>query len=155
MEKFLQNIEDTQRKIQTIDHLIYVTYPLVKDKHLLLKILLELKNTLSKIISTILQYEFVYKRINLYKNPKDNFNVFVNECASRYNISENQINIIREVFELTKKHNESPFEFTKNEKVVILSSDLKTELLPLEKTKEFLELSKDLFGKITKLRNST
>ena len=53
-----------------------MTFPLVKDKKLLLKILLELKKGLAHIINAILQYEYLYKRIRLSQDSKSNFNVF-------------------------------------------------------------------------------
>ncbi len=39
-------------------------------------------------------------------------------------------------------------EFVKNEKVVILSQDLQIDTITFEKTKEFLQISKDILRKI-------
>ena len=53
-----------------------------------------------------------------------------------------------ELFDIVEKHKQSPFEFVKNGKVVILSENLKTEIITIEKTKEFLLLGKTLLKKI-------
>jgi len=147
MEKFLENIIAAEKKIQTADHMIYVTFPLIKDKRLLLKILQEIKNALIGCITSILQYEYLYKRITLYKDPKLNFKTFVEKCAPRYQIIKEEINLILELFDFIEKHKESPFEFLKDNKVVILSNNLKPKTLTVEKTKEFLMLVKNILRK--------
>ena len=40
-----------------------------------------------KEITAILQYEYLYKRINLYKDTKTNFETFRTKSATRYDIS--------------------------------------------------------------------
>ena len=147
MEKFLENIIAAEKKIQTADHMIYVTFPLIKDKRLLLKILQEIKNAVMDCISSILQYEYLYKRIALYKNPKSNFKIFIEKCAPRYQITKEEINLILELFDFIEKHRESPFEFIKDDKVIILSNSLNQKTLTIEKTKEFLMLVKNILRK--------
>lgn len=147
MEKFLENIIAAEKKIQIVDHMIYVTFPLIKDKRLLLKILQEIKNAVMDCISSILHYEYLYKRITLYKNPKSNFKIFIEKCAPRYQITKEEINLILELFDFIEKHRESPFEFIKDDKVIILSNDLNPKTLTIEKTKEFLMLVKNILRK--------
>ena len=147
MEKFLENIIAAEKKIQTADHMIYVTFPLIKDKRLLLKILQEIKNAVMDCISSILQYEYLYKRITLYKNPKSNFKIFIEKCTPRYQITKEEINLILELFDFIEKHRESPFEFIKDDKVIILSNSLNQKTLTIEKTKEFLMLVKNILRK--------
>jgi hypothetical protein len=147
MEKFLENIIAAEKKIQTADHMIYVTFPLIKDKRLLLKILQEIKNGVTNCISSILQYEYLYKRITLYKDPKSNFKTFIEKCAPKYKITREEINLILELFDFMEKHRESPFEFIKDDKVVILSNGLKPKTLTVEKTKEFLIIVKNILKK--------
>ena len=147
MEKFLENIIAAEKKIQTADHLIYITFPLIKDKRLLLKILQEIKNAAVNCISSILQYEYLYKRISLYKDSKSNFRTFIEKCTPRYQITKEEINLILELFDFIEKHKESPFEFIKDDKVVILSNGLKPKTLTVEKIKEFLILIKNILRK--------
>ena len=49
MEKFIEYLAEAERIIKTADHLIYMTFPLVKDKKLLLKILSETKIVITNI----------------------------------------------------------------------------------------------------------
>ena len=148
MEKFIENLQEAQKTIRIADHLLYMTFPLVKDKKLLLKIILELKKGLSYCINSVLQYEYLYKRIRLSSDSKSNFKTFQEKCAPRYNISDEEIQAVLEIFNLVEKHKQSPMEFVKNEKVVILSQDLQIDTITFEKTKEFLQISKDILRKI-------
>jgi len=147
MEKIFEHIQEAERELKTIDHLVYVTFPLIKDKRLLLKILQELKGVITHCITAILQYEYLYKRVNLYPDSKENFKTFTEKCAPRYDINKNDLQLIFELFDFVEMHKQSPFEFIKDGKVVILSENSKPTTLTIEKTKEFLILSKEIIKK--------
>lgn len=147
MEKFLENLQEADRLIQKVDHMIYVTFPLIKDKNLLLKTMLEIKTAVAGIINSILQYEYLYKRISLYKSSKENLKTFQNLCAPKYGITEQELTLILELFDLAEKHKQSPFEFVKDDKVVILSNNLKSQTVTLEDIKKYLFLAKSIFRK--------
>jgi len=147
MEKFLENIVVAEKTIRTADHMIYVTFPLIKDKRLLFKILHEIKNALALCINSILQYEYLYKRIRLYKDSRLNFKIFVEKCVPRYGITKEEMNLILELFDFVEKHKESSFEFVKDEKIVILSKSLRPKVMTVEKTKEFMMVAKNILKK--------
>ncbi len=147
MEKFIENLKNAEKIISSIDHIAYVTFPLVQDKRLLLKILTDTKTAIANCINSILQYDYLYKRINLYKNPKENFRMFIARSAPRYKITEKEINLIKELFDIVEKYRESSFDFVKNNKIIILSENLKPETVSFEKTKEFLILGKNILRK--------
>lgn len=150
MEKFLEYLQEAQKITRTIDHMLYVTFPLIKDKRLLLKILSESKKAIAYCINAILQYEYLYKRINLYKDAKSNFRIFRDICAKRYGINGNEIKHILDLFELVERHNQSSMEFMKEDKIIILSENMRQNALSLEKTKEFLSLTKNILEKTQK-----
>jgi len=147
VEKFLEYLKTAEEKIQTVDHMIYITFPLIKDKRLLLKILSEMNFIVLNTINSILQYEYLYKRIDLTQDAKTNLRIFINQCAPRYQITEQEIKLILELIDLADKHKKSPFEFIKEEKVVILSENLKPATITLDKTKEFLLVNKIILKK--------
>jgi hypothetical protein len=151
MEKFLENLQEAQKIIQTIDHMTYITFPLIQDKKILIKIITDTKNAITNCINAILQYEYLYKRINLCKNAKTNFEIFTKKCCPYYKITPGEIDLIIKLFELVEKHKQSTVEFIRKEKVVILSENLKTETVTIEKTKEFLNLAKEIMKKTLKI----
>ena len=151
MEKFLENLEEAEKIIITADHLIYVTYSLIKDKKLFLKILTEINRAIIKSITAMLQYEYLYKRITLYKDSKTNLETFKTKSAARYNISPEEIKKILELMNLVDEHEKSTMEFVKDDKVIILAKDMKSSTLNLEKLKEFINLAKSILNKVRKI----
>ncbi|MCK5149592.1 hypothetical protein KAJ87_01555 [Candidatus Pacearchaeota archaeon] len=150
MEKFLESIQEAEKIIKNVDHMIYITFPLIKEKKLLLKILLETKIAIANCINSILQYEYIYKRITLYKSAKTNFMTFIQKCSQKYEITKQEIKLILELFDIIEKHKHSPIEFIKNEKIIILSENLNPKIITIEKIKEFLLLSKSILTKTKK-----
>jgi len=148
-KRFLELLDDAKKNIQLADHMTYMTFPLLQDNRLLFKILEELNNGFLDIINSILQYEYLYKRIQLSKDPKKNFKLFKEKCAPAYKISEDELQYIIQILTLYKKHKKSGFEFVKNGKVVIMSDNLKTETISLDKIKEFLIISKKILKKVS------
>lgn len=147
MEKFLENLRKAANTIKIADHLIYMTLPLVRDKRLLLKIITEIRNAIANCISSILQYEYLYKRISLSQDPKRNFKTFKEKCATRYSILPEEVTLIIELFNIVEEHKKSPFEFVKNEKIVILSENMRQKTVTIEKTKRFLQVAKSIVKK--------
>ncbi len=145
--KFLENIYEAERIIRKIDHILYITYPIVKDKRLLLKTLVDTKIAITKLINFILQYEYLYKRIRLYKTPKENLRIFHEKCAPKYKITKQELKLISNLFYIVQKHKESPFEFRKKDKIVILSETSSSQIIVLENNKEFLEVAKQILQK--------
>ena len=147
MEKFIENLVTAEKTIKSADHMIYVTFPLINDKRLLFKVLQEMKNAIALCINAILQYEYLYKRIKLYKDSKLNLRIFIEKCAPRYSITKEEMNLVHELFDFVEKHKESPFEFIKDNKLVVLSNSLRPRTMTLEKTKEFMIVSKSILKK--------
>ena len=150
MQKIFQNLHEADRIIKAVDHLVYVTFPLVKDKRMLLNIIAETKKAVALCINSILQYDYLYKKIRLYKDTKENFITFKEKCAPRYGISQQEVDKITVLFELAEKHKKSPLEFVRNDKVVIMSENFQTNTITVEKTKEFVILAKNILSKIEK-----
>jgi len=150
MQKIFQNLHEADRIIKAVDHLVYVTFPLVKDKRMLLNIIAETKKAVALCINSILQYDYLYKKIRLYKDTKENFITFKEKCAPRYGISQQEVDKITVLFELAEKHKKSPLEFVRNDKVVIMSENFQTNTITVEKTKEFVITARNLLEKIEK-----
>ncbi len=153
MEKFLDELIEAENIINKIDHMIYVTYPLVQDKKLLLKILAETKISIVKCINYILQYEYLYKRIRLSKNPEENFRIFKVKCASNYDITSEEVKLISELFEIVNLHKKSPLEFRKDEKIVIFSETSYPKTITINDIKKFIGLAKTILRKIKESRH--
>jgi transcription-repair coupling factor (superfamily II helicase) len=147
-EKYLEYLENAFASLKKADHIVYITFPWVKDKKLLLLGFEELYKAVYSMINAILQYEYLYKRISLYKNQRDNFETFKSECSRRYGISVDEMNAIINIFNIFRKHKESSMEFMRKEKIVIMMDNFKNETIDLDKVKLFLIVAKNLLKKI-------
>jgi len=147
MEKFQENLAQAIKNLQIADHMAYVTYPLINDRRLLLKIFDEIHKSIISCINAILNYEYLYKRIRLYKENNYNMQTFMNKCAKNYELSNEQIKKIKEILELNNQHKQSAMEFVKKDKIVILSDDLGTQTIDIQKIKTYLLLAKELLMK--------
>jgi len=147
-EKFQENLKEALRALQIADHMTYITFPLVKEQRLILKIFDEIYKSIIGCINAILNYEYLYKRIKLYRDNNDNMQTFIDKCAKNYTLNNEQIKKIKEILELNKKHKQSAMEFVKKDKVVILSDSLKTQVLTIQIIKQYLLLAKELLMKV-------
>jgi len=147
MKRFLENLQEAEKEIKTMDHIVYITFPLLKDKNILIKSLLGIKEAIVKCINSILQYEYFHKRIELSDNPNKNFMLFKEKCSKKYSIDEKEIKSIEDLFDLARSHRKSPMEFIKDGKVVILSENMLKKTFTVEDVKKFLEMSKKIIEK--------
>jgi len=141
------NLEEARRMIKTADHMIYVTYPILKENRLLIRILEQINTAIFNIIGMIMQHEYSYKRIKIYSDNRINLETFETKCAPRYGISSDYLKGIKELFELIERHKKSPMEFVRQNKFIIMSDDLRTDNITLDRLKFFLAISKDLLRK--------
>jgi len=144
MEKFHQYLKEAIKALQIADHMTYVTFPLINEQRLILKIFDEIHKSIIKCINAILNYEYMYKRIKIYTDNKENIRTFAHKCAKIYNLDNEQTKKILEILELNKKHKQSAMEFVKKDRVVILSDSLKTQILDIHKIKDYLLVAKEL-----------
>src|SRR3989344_3279348 len=118
--------------------------PVVKDDRLMLRALENLHKSAVILVSTILKFEYLYKRVQLHKDPARNFETFASKCAGRYGLGLVDMNLLKEVIHLGRKHKESGMEFPKKEKIVILDDNLGSVEINLEKMKVFLGFGRKL-----------
>lgn len=149
MENIQKIFNQAVKELKIADHMTYVTYPLVSEHKLLLKIFNEIYNSITDCIKALLTYESVHKKIQIYADPKDNLQTFI-KLSKQYKLNNEQIKIIVEILELYKKHKKSAMEFVKNNKIVILSDNLQTQTLDLQTIKIYLNLAKALLVKTNK-----
>ena len=153
-KKFADDLIEAEKAWRTGDHLIYVTYPVVKDDKLFLRALENLHKSLVIIISSILRFEYLYKRIELSKNGGKNLEIFFKKCGKKYGLEIDDCEIIKEIISLGKKHKESSVEFSGKGKAYILDDLGKVEI-NIDKLKIFLRVIRRLLeNTIVNFKNS-
>lgn len=147
MEKYQENLQNALKSIKVADHIIYITYPVIKDKRLLLKSLDSIYEAIVDMINSFLQYDYIWKKIQLTNDSKNNFEIFINRCSKNHNITREEIQEIQDFFALVENHKKSPMEFKRKDKIVIMNSNLNTTTVDSEKIKKYLSLARRLFEK--------
>jgi len=147
VEKYIEYLDNSVSLIRKADHMAYITYPLIKDKQLIFNALNGIYTSLLGVISAILQYEYFYKRISLSQDSRTNMQTFSDKCAFRYGITEQELNMVYEIFKMAENHKKSPFEFVKKDKIVIMTDNFHAETMTLEKIKNYILVGKSVLKK--------
>ena len=101
--------------------------------------MLNISKSIINCIDSILKYET--------PNLKPDINVFP-KYARQYDLNNEQTKKILEIIDLNEKHKKSSMEFVRENKIVILSDNLKTQSLDLQIIKTYLLLAKELLMKV-------
>ena len=146
MEKFVESLQNASKYFINAEHIFSVTSKVVDDKKIFLNLLENLYKSLLYSIDSVLQLEFLLKRIRLSKDSNENLSIF-KKLAERYNITKEEIKIIDDILFIVKRHKQSSMEFLRGEKIVIMSESVPC-YLDTTKVKLYLDTTKNIFDKI-------
>lgn len=147
----IQLINSADKALRIADHMIYITYPLIKENKLLKSVLEQIYGIADNIIKAVLHYEWTFKRIGqpatgLFTSNSRNFEL-LEKCTERYNITSQEIEQLKALIDLRAKHNASSIEFTRKDKLVFISNSARAESIGLEELKKYLILLKSILRK--------
>jgi hypothetical protein len=143
----IEHFNSALKHLRIADHMAYVTYPLINDKKILIKIFVEVYGALNDLITAILLYDAAVNNLKLSKSPKANAQRFF-EIAKTYNITAKEVQDISEIMKTFQDYNKSAMEFVRDDKFVIMSKDLKTHSMDILKIKEDICLIKVVIVKV-------
>jgi len=138
----LQLLEKAEKALRTADHMIYITYPLIKDNRILKNVLDQFHNVAESIAYSILNYEFRYRRIGPITLTKldtygQNWSTFI-KCSPRFSISPEETAKIKEMLEIILKHQASTVEFARKDRLVFISNNAHAESISFDQMKSYL-----------------
>ncbi len=143
MEKFQVLRENAKKTVRMADHILTVTYPLLKDPKILVSAAKNIFSAAEQAMTSVLEHERLFKRIPSYQdNFESKFRVFKEKIVPRHNISPGHVKTIRELKDILSAHKESPVEFTRKEKYVICSDDYDMKTLSEKQLKNHLKNTK-------------
>ena len=143
MEKFQESRERALKALRTADHMISVTYGVVKDPKLLLAILENLNVSLQETMNSIIYYDRLFKRIPPFQDTfESRYNAFRLKSARRYSLESEYVTAIAEVKEMLDEHKKSPVEFVRNDKFVICNDSYKMKALSIQDIKKHIARAK-------------
>ena len=156
MEKFKALVNEANKSFEVADHLAFVTYPLLNEVKLLIIIAENLFITLDKGMTALLYYDWLYKRIdNVPEGFQRKLDIFRTRTARRYNIPEEHISLIKDIYEIIQHRKKSPIEFAMKDKFVVASNNYKLRTVNLSSIKKQIALAKMFIDKVNKIKEES
>ena len=131
------------------DHLLKVTFPLVKDPKLLIGVLSNIFISMNAAMEAALQYEH---QLKLIAKPTGSFRnkitTFRYRTAKRNKIPDPYIQLMVKLYEILELHKKSPVEFQRGNRFVICDDSYRLTAISLKDIKQHLEEAGDFVNRI-------
>jgi hypothetical protein len=147
MEKWPESLKKAKQHFDIADHMAYVSFVILKENRLMIKIINEMYSSVICLIKAMLDYEFENKRIRIYHDSALNFKTFRERVGNMY-LAKKEMELILIIINLEKQHKQSEMEFVKNEKFVIMNGE-RYETLTIEKIKGLLSILRGIMNKVS------
>ena len=143
MGEFQELNDAARKKLQIADHMLTMSYPMIKDPRLLLSILENLFLALSYGMSSLLYYEKDFKRISSFPNNfADKLEMFRAACSVRYGLGNEGIKAMQEIKEILVAYRKSPVEFPRKESLIICDGNYQMKIISASMVRGYLEKAK-------------
>ncbi len=152
MEEFQVALEKAKKSIRLADHMLVMTFPLLKDPKLLLAVVENIFSSLSNAIYSVVYYERLFKRIPFFQDSfESKFLIFRTKIAQKYGINQEYIKLVQEINELLHSHKESPVEFSRGDRFVICSDNFRMKTVGVSELKKYIAQTKMFVADIERL----
>lgn len=152
MEKFQLLREEALKNYRMADHMLNVTFPLIKDTKLLLGVADNLFLTLTQAMSSILHHERLFKLVPAFNDNFESKFHILHQKRSRYNLEQEYFNLMLELKETIQLHKTSPVEFRKKDRFIICTNNYKVKAITVNQLKIYLKQTRkflDFMNQIT------
>ena len=140
------NFEKAKKHFKIADHMSYITFAILKENRLMIKIFNEITESIKCCILGLLGYYEEQGKIKLFDEMSLNLRTFKEKIAPVY-LDSKEIHEIFSILSVHNKHKESSLEFVKRDKFVIFTGN-GYETLTIEKIKQYLALNRKLLASI-------
>ena len=143
MEKFQELRDLAKKKIQVADHILTMTYPIVKDARLLLAVVENIFLSLNYAMSSVLYHEMLFKRISPFPdNFTSKFDLFKDKCVDKYKIDKDHVKLMQDLKEIVISHKKSPVEFQRKDNFVICDGSYRIKSISASELKDSIAKAK-------------
>ena len=152
MEESRYSIHKARRYLQIADHLVNMTYKILKESKLLLSSLENIFLALTNAMTSLLNQEAKLKKIPQFNNDFDSrFKAFKNYHLKKRNFDIENIYMIKEIKETLIAHKKSSMEFTRQDRLVICSDNYNMKVVTAKTIKDYLSKAKLFIEDMDKL----
>ena len=143
-------IQEAKKAFAKADHLIYMTYPNIKEVKLLYSAVESLNSALQKALEALLTHEQTHKRISQVPKDLNSKLLIYNNYCKKCDFPQDAEFLIRELAKIVKARKEAPMEFVRKNKFVICSDDYRMKVIDEKTIKKYLILSRSFITKVEK-----
>jgi len=144
MAREAEFFKEAQRQLTLADHLLTMTYPLVKDSKLLVGIMQNISQANNNIITGVLYMASKSQQII----PTTTFATRFSQCKTflkPFNIiPKEDFEVFQAVHDLEEEHKKSPVTFSRDQKYVLCGDDYTLTTLTEKNLKSFLQQAKKI-----------
>lgn len=149
MENYHELINKAQKEIDSSDHLLFVTYNIVKDSKFVFSVTNQLIEAVKYALEALLEYERKSKLIEPY--PKQfSFMVetFKKKVAERREFDERTINFLKKLVSMEKTIDTSSLHFRRGDTYVLADQEFGTQSIELQTIKAYFSSAQEFVSKV-------
>lgn len=144
MDKTVECKDKARHNIRVADHMLTMTYPLVKDPKLLVTVLDNLQKATMNAIAAVLHYERQKKNIPAFSDTFDaHYTMFKAHIVPKYKIKPEWVRHIAELRELIQEHKQATTEFSRKNSFVMADKHYRLKTLDEKLLKKYLAKTKE------------
>ncbi len=146
-----QLISEAINEVKVADHMLTMTYPLIRDPKMLIAILQKLLNASNKALDTAIRLEYEWKRINaIPQNFNAKIDILRKGFIKEYNFTNQEIKTVKDIYRIILEHKNASIEFSRHEKFIISDNDYRLRTISVDQIKRYIPLVKSFIEKIYK-----
>ncbi|MBW2993317.1 hypothetical protein KY317_01960 [Candidatus Woesearchaeota archaeon] len=143
MDNYKISMEKARKNFHIADHMLSVTYPLIKDTKLLLAIIENIFLSMTNAMAAVLSLERTYKRVPSFSETfEGKMNVFREKIADQHGVNREFITNMQEIKSIILEHKKSQMEFARKGRFVICSDNYRLRTLGIPEIKIYLSKAK-------------
>ncbi len=149
MENYHELINKAQKEIDSSDHLLFVTYNIVKDSKFVFSVTNQLIDAVKYALEALLEFERKSKLIEPY--PKQfNFMVetFKKKVAERREFEEKTLIFLNKLVSMEQTIDSSSLNFRRGDTYVLADEDFGTQSIELQTIKSYFSSAQEFVSKV-------
>ena len=149
MENYHELINKAQKEIDSSDHLLFVTYNIVKDSKFVFSVTNQLIDAVKYALEALLEFERKSKLIEPY--PKQfNFMVetFKKKVAERREFEEKTLSFLNKLVTMEQTIDTSSLHFRRGDTYVLADEDFGTQSIELQTIKSYFSSAQEFVTKV-------
>jgi len=149
MENYHELINKAQKEIESSDHLLFVTYNIVKDSKFVFSVTNKLIDAVKYALEALLEFERKSKLIEPY--PKQfNFMVeaFKKKVSERREFDEKTLIFLNKLVTMEQTIDSSSLNFRRGDTYVLADEDFGTQAIELQTIKSYFSSAQEFVSKV-------